>query len=108
MIDAHENLAEAVNDIAKASIRQDQTLRYLLDEYTITLAGIARRQNVSRTQLYREPWRVPNFGGNPDASTSPKEWYLSTYMAWIRTPEEERRKQWDSMSVKDKKKVRAA
>lgn len=108
MIDARADFAGALNEANARLASIDNSLRYLLGEMTLNLAQIAKRQQVSRTQVSREPWRVPGFGANCDAGKRPWACYISTYIAWIEIPEEKRREKWDLMTVKERRKVRAA
>ena len=107
MIDARSDLAGAINELNAKLGAQDESLRLLLGEIVVTLGDIAKRQCVSRTTLYREPWRLPGFGKKPDKE-SPKGWYLSTYKAWIETPEDERRRRWELMPLRERRKMGVA
>jgi len=59
MIDARADFAGALNEANTRLASIDNSLRFLLGELTLNLAQIAKRQQVSRTQVSREPWRVP-------------------------------------------------
>lgn len=107
MIDARQDLAGAVNELVAKVLSQENSLRLLLGEIIITTGEIAKRQGVSRSTFYREPWRLPNYGRKPDQE-SPKGWFLSAYKAWIDIPEEERRKNWELMSYRERRKLGAA
>jgi hypothetical protein len=107
MIDARTDLAGAINELNSRFANQDDSLRLLLGELVITLADIAKKQSVSRTTLYREPWRLPGFGKKPDRE-SPKGWYLSTYKAWVEIPEQERKKRWELMPIRERRKLGVA
>jgi hypothetical protein len=106
MIDAHENLAEAVNEGNAKLESLEASLLAIFPQLTISLGDIAKRNRVTRTQLIRAPWKVPGFGKNCDAKKYPWQCYLSTYLAWISVPEEERRKSYEMMDAKSKKKLR--
>lgn len=108
MTDARADLAGAMNEMNARLTSIDNSLRFILGELTLNLAQIARRQQVSRTQVSREPWRIPGFGASCDAGKLPWSCYISTYIAWMEIPEAKRREQWDLMSVKERRKVRAA
>lgn len=107
MIDARSDLAGAVNELAAKIRSQEDSLRLLLGELIITVGEIAKRQGVSRTTFYREPWRLPNYGRKPDQE-SPKGWYLSTYKAWMEIPAEERQRRWELMPLRERRKLGAA
>jgi predicted DNA-binding transcriptional regulator AlpA len=107
MVDARADLAGAVNELVAKLVSQENSLRLLLGEIIITVGEIAKRQGVSRTTFYREPWRLPNYGKKPDQE-SPKGWYLSTYKAWMEIPAEERQKRWELMPTRERRKLGAA
>lgn len=107
MIDARADFAGALNEQQRQIASIDVSLRFLLGEMTLTLTAIAKRQGCSRTHLRREPWRLPGFGANHDAGDRPWECYLATYKAWMEIPEEQRRKEWDLMAPRERRKIRA-
>lgn len=108
MIDARQDLVGAVNEANALLHTLAESLRITLGEMTLSLADIAKRENVSRSQLDRSPWLVPGFGAFCDASKRPWRCYISTYAKWITIPIEKRRQDWDLMPMRERRKVRSA
>lgn len=105
-MDARVDLAGAVNHILAVQLETKRRVDALYEEATLSIADIASRQGVTVQSLYNSPWKLPAFGV-PDHGKSPKRWKLSTYDAWMSIPEADRRKQWDTMPVTERKKVLA-
>ena len=108
MTDARQDLNGAVNEHGALLQALAESLRIILGELTLSLAEIARRENLSRSQLDRSPWLISGFGAACDASKRPWRCYISTYMAWAAIPAEQRRKDWDLMPLRERRKVRSA
>lgn len=108
MTDARDNLAGAVNEQGTLLQSLAESLRIALGELTLSLADIAKRENVSRSQLDRSPWLIPGFGASCDASKRPWRCYVSTYAKWAAISAEKRRQDWDLMPLRERRKVRSA
>jgi len=104
--DARDNLAGAVNFGNDTLAALTESLRLVLGELTLSLADIAKRENVSRSHLARSPWLIPGFGASCDASKSPWRCFISTYAKWAAIPAEKRRTDWDLMPLRERRKVR--
>jgi hypothetical protein len=108
MISARDDMAGALDLNNQLLQSLAESLRITLGELTLSLADIAKRENVSRSQLDRSPWLVPGFGAFCDASKRPWRCYISTYAKWITIPIEKRRQDWDLMPMRERRKVRSA
>jgi hypothetical protein len=108
MTDARDNLAGAVNEQGALLQTIAESLRIALGELTLSLADIAKRENISRSQLDRSPWLIPGFGASCDAGAHPWRCYISTYAKWTALPADKRREQWDLMPARERRKVRSA
>lgn len=61
----------------------------------VDVADICRMKRMSKTDLYRKPYYLPNLGVS-DFPDGRKRWRLSTYRAWEGKPIEERKAMWDT------------
>jgi len=76
----------------------------LIGEPVLSITDIAKREGVSKAQLYREPWRFPNFGQS-DFATGRKRWRLKTYCRWIERDDFTREQEWNNMRLTDREKI---
>ena len=58
----------------------------------------------SEQSLLNKPWMKPNFG-RPDVGYHPRRWFYNTVINWYRVPEEERRRNWETMSSRERRKA---
>jgi hypothetical protein len=70
---------------------------------TIDLSGVAKRQDVSLSQVRKDLWRQPFFGKS-EHNTRKKQWERNTYLKWEAELEKHRR-EWLSMSVAERRKA---
>lgn len=105
MTDARADFAGALNEALGRIERIEATMLAMFSSARVTIADIARDQGVSATTLYRDRWRMPGYGAAPDAAARPRDWWLSTYRAWIARPAAERMAGWDLMSAAERRKI---
>jgi len=95
-------------DRLEKKVSQTQTLLYdlisLIGEPVLTIADIAKREGVSNSTIYREPWRLPNYGQS-DFSTGRRRWKLRTYVQWIEKDDQTRERDWYNMRPQDREKL---
>ena len=76
----------------------------IIGDPVLTIQDIADREGVSKSQLYKEPWRFPNFGQS-DFASGRKRWKLKTYCKWIERADHVRRAEWNRMKLSDREKI---
>lgn len=86
------------------------SLRWIMDrldalearegERRLSASAAAVALGFGRNYLLK-PWRQPGFGANGTRHA------LSAWVAWLARPETERRAEWDAMSIKARRAVRA-
>lgn len=68
---------------------------------TVDINDIARRIGCGKSTLYNCPWKLPNFGRS-DFGDGVKRWRKATADAWYAFPEDQRRRDWESMSADER------
>lgn len=107
MIDARADLAGAVAEIQANVATLTSSLTAALPGISLSIVDIAKLQAVSKSTVYREPWRLPQFGQKPDASAVPARWLVATYLSWMQIPEATRRRDWELMPAKQRRAIKA-
>ncbi len=109
--DARCDLSGAINFIVDRVLYLEQKLAQIENKDatkasdTLTVKDIMADQAVSRSLIDKSPWKLPNWGRS-DFGMSPKRWRRETYIAWMETPEDERRAKWDAMGIQERRKAR--
>jgi uncharacterized alpha-E superfamily protein len=86
-------------------IRQAQAEERAAREFlSYTVADLARLQGCSASLLRNNPWKMPNYGRS-DIGRSPAKWLYRTCSDWYSVPEDERRRKWEMMGSRERRKA---
>lgn len=90
----------------KVSVTQNllSDLIAIIGEPVLSISDIADREGISKSMLYREPWRMPNYGQS-DFVTGRRRWKLQSYRDWVERDEEDREREWNLMTIEDREKI---
>jgi hypothetical protein len=94
--DARADLAGAVNYL----LSEVAALRRERDEQRVNATEAARTLGFSESYIRGRPWRVPGFGLKGRLHS------LRAWRAWLDIPEINRRSEWDSMPIAERRKAR--
>ena len=108
MIDARSDLCAAVNNLQTLCAilleRQGRFEKALGYREKYSIADLAERYGAKPDTLARAPWRLPNYG-RADFGECPKYWWRETVDAWEAYGFENHRRDWETMSADDKRRV---
>jgi hypothetical protein len=76
-------------------------LEELTSMRTFTVEDLATMQGCADSTLRGNPWKLPNYG-RPDIGGHPRRWLAETVRTWYSRPEDERRREWDRMTSKER------
>jgi len=99
-----------MEDFARLEQKVSATQKLLSDllaiigEPVLSFSDIAEREGISKSMLYKEPWRLPNYGQS-DFSTGNRRWKLQSYLKWSERDQEQREKEWNLMTTEDREKI---
>ena len=65
----------------------------------VTATEAARTNGYPDTYFRGKPWRIPGFGASGTRHS------MADWDAWLARPESERRSEWDSLGVKERRKL---
>lgn len=102
--DARSDLVGAVAflvDCLPLLARRLARLEELTSMRTFTVEDLATMQGCADSTLRGNPWKLPNFG-RPDIGGHPRRWLAETVRSWYSRPEDERRREWDRMTSKER------
>ena len=93
-------LVDRLDDLAEKTVR----LIELYDAQRFSVSELASLQDCSPDTLYRCPWKLPRYGA-PDMQGKRRLWLGATVRAWYARPEDERRREWESMSAAERRRA---